>query len=374
MTVTTEEFFETQHTPSHVKSAIATNYFGAWANIMTKRAKESVIGYADLFAGRGRFEDGSESTPMIIVRKAVHDATLRKTLKIVFNDKSADETAALEPEIRGIPGVDRLVNAPRFISEAVSPVIVERLADFRVIPTFLFADPFGYMGISLELLKLLLQNQKSEALIFFNTNRINAGISNEFVREHIDALFGPRRAETVRARVASLHGDEREQFILDSFQDGLKAIGFRYVLRFRFRSRSADRTSHHLVHCSRHHLAEKIMKDVMSRYSAKTYEGVPIFEIPPADFGQQSLFGEPSPPVELARELLARFPGQRLTLPEIIQFHGPGTPYIEQNYRAALSYLIDEGKVKCDPPAEQMPVRKGKRIWPKGIKVMFPAK
>ena len=55
MAVTAEQFFETQHTPSQVKSAIASDYFEPWSRIMTKRARQSVIGYADLFAGRGRF-------------------------------------------------------------------------------------------------------------------------------------------------------------------------------------------------------------------------------------------------------------------------------------------------------------------------------
>jgi three-Cys-motif partner protein len=245
MPITAEEFFETQHTPSQVKSAIVSNYFGAWAAIMTKRANKRVIGYVDLFAGRGRFEDGSESTPLLILRKAVSEPVLGGALKTFFNDKRADEIVALQREITAIPGIDRLSHVPQFHSEAVTPQIAERLTEFRVIPTVLFADPFGYIGISLQLLKLLLENQKSEALVFFNTNRIRAGVSNEFVREHIDALFGAKRAEVVRARVAGLHGDNREQVILDSFQDGLKAIGFRYVVRFRFRSRSADRTSHH---------------------------------------------------------------------------------------------------------------------------------
>jgi three-Cys-motif partner protein len=250
MAITVEEFFETQQTPSQLKSAIVTNYFGAWATIMTKRLR--VIGYVDLFAGRGRFEDGSESTPLLVLKKAVAEPALRGTLKTFFNDKRRAEIAALKQAIRDITGIEGLTHKPRFGSEAVSPGIVQHLADFRVIPTLLFADPFGYMGISLELLEALLQNRKSEALIFFNTNRICAGIGNELVREHIDALFGPSRAEAVRAKVAQLHGDERERVILDSFQDGLKDIGFKYVVRLRFLSRTADRTSHHLFHCSRH--------------------------------------------------------------------------------------------------------------------------
>ena len=38
MGVTTEKFFETQHTPSQVKSAIVSHYWGAWSGIMTHRA------------------------------------------------------------------------------------------------------------------------------------------------------------------------------------------------------------------------------------------------------------------------------------------------------------------------------------------------
>jgi three-Cys-motif partner protein len=330
-----------------------------------------VIGYADLFAGRGRFEDGSESTPILIVHKAVNDPTLRTALKIFFNDKDAGEVAALQREIGAIAGIEGLAHQPGFHSEAVGPQIVARLTEFCSMPTVLFADPFGYMGISLELIKLLLANPKSEALIFFNTNRINAGLSNEFVREHIDALFGVRRAEAVRRKVSGLHGGDRERIVLNAFQDGLKDIGFRYVLRFRFLSRGADRTSHHLIHYSRHPLAEKIMKEVMDRYSVKSLNGIPLFEIPRRDFGQRSLFEEPLPPVDLAGELARCFAGRTLTLPEIVQGHSPGTPYVERNYRAALSYLIEQGKVTCDPPAETMRFRGGRRIWPKGARITF---
>jgi three-Cys-motif partner protein len=372
MVVTVEKFFESQNAPSQVKSAIVSSYFGAWATIMTKRAGKRVIGYVDLFAGRGRFDDRSESTPIFVVRKAVNDPTLRTALKTFFNDKNANEVAALQAEIGSIAGIESLAHTPRFHSEAVGPQITNRLPEFRLIPTVLFADPFGYMGISLELVKRLLESQKSEALIFFNTNRINAGLSNEFVREHIDALFGARRAEAIRAKVAGLHGDERERVVLDSFQEGLNGIGFKYVLRFRFLSRGADRTSHHLIHCSRHPLAEKIMKEVMDRYSVKSFDGIPLFEIPPDDFGQGSLFEQPLPPVELAGELLRSFAGRTLTLSEIVHRHSPGKPYVERNYRAALSYLIEQGKVTCDPRAGTVQVREGRRIWPKGTRVMFP--
>lgn len=111
----------------------------------------------------------------------------------------------------------------------------------------------------------------------------------------------------------------------------------------------------------------------MDRYSVKSFDGIPLFEIPHDDFGQGSLFEQPLPPVDLAGELLRSFTGRTLTLPEIVHRHSPGTPYVERNYRAALSYLIEQGKVTCAPPAETMRFRQGKRIWPKGTRVTFPA-
>jgi hypothetical protein len=40
----------------------------------------------------------------------------------------------------------------------------------------------------------------------------------------------------------------------------------------------------------------------MDRYSVKSFDGIPLFEIPHDDFRQHSLFEQPLPPVDLAGE------------------------------------------------------------------------
>jgi hypothetical protein len=114
------------------------------------------------------------------------------------------------------------------------------------------------------------------------------------------------------------------------------------------------------------------MKEVMDKYSVKALNGVPRFEVPRDDYGQQSLFTEDLPPIELAEDLLRVFARETLTLEEIMKRHSPGKLYVPRNYRAALWYLIDEHKVSTDPPAGQMGTRKGMRIWPKRTRVSFP--
>ncbi len=91
----------------------------------------------------------------------------------------------------------------------------------------------------------------------------------------------------------------------------------------------------------------------MDRYSVKSFNGIPLFEIPRDDFGQRSLFEQPLPPAGLAEELLGSFAGRTLTLPEIVRRHSPGTPYVERNYREALSHLVGQGKITCAPPPKR---------------------
>lgn len=132
MTVDTEEFFETQQNSSHLKSAIVSGYFGAWANVMKPR--ESQFGYVELFAGKGRFEDGKESTPVIVARKILADAQLRTKVKTFFNDKDARAIASLQRAIAEIHGSECFLHSPQFSNQSVTPDITEQLPNSAPFP------------------------------------------------------------------------------------------------------------------------------------------------------------------------------------------------------------------------------------------------
>ena len=77
-------FFYQSKEQSQVKTRIVEKYFRSWATIMTRRAKK--IGYVDLFAGPGRYEDGTESTPILVLKKACENDNIHNKLVSVFND------------------------------------------------------------------------------------------------------------------------------------------------------------------------------------------------------------------------------------------------------------------------------------------------
>ncbi len=75
----TGTFFEESKEQSTIKAEIVANYFWAWAKVILSSVKKrgGNIAYIDLFSGPGRYKDGSKSTPLLILEKAIEDPDLR---------------------------------------------------------------------------------------------------------------------------------------------------------------------------------------------------------------------------------------------------------------------------------------------------------
>ena len=84
-----EQFFDESSEQSIIKAAIVRDYFWAWAKVIlgaTKDNKDAKIAYIDLFAGPGRYKDGTKSTPLLVLETAISDLKMRERLVTIFND------------------------------------------------------------------------------------------------------------------------------------------------------------------------------------------------------------------------------------------------------------------------------------------------
>ncbi len=348
------DFFHEAKEQSQVKTAIVEKYFTAWASVIIntqKRYPQHVqrIAYIDLFAGPGRYKDGTLSTPLKILSKAVEDKELRQRLIAIFNDKDKANVSSLKDAIRNLPGIETLKFEPEVICEEVGDEIVKMFEEMRLMPTLFFVDPWGYKGLSLRLVNSVLKDWGCDAIFFFNYNRINMGMNNRAVEEHMEALFGSERFSALREDLAGKSSHERELVIVEEICTAIKAHGIGCVLPFRFKSSSGKRTSHHLIFASKHFRGYEIMKDIMARESSYHDEGVPSFEYNPADLlPKQALLFKLSRPIEnLKDDLLSTFKGDTLKMKEIYEQHSIDTPFIRKNYKDALKDLFDEGKIKA---------------------------
>lgn len=366
------EFFDEAKEQSQVKTAIVAKYFTAWARVIVPWAKKGAgrIAYIDLFAGPGRYKDGTKSTPILVLEKAVADPDLRQMLVSMFNDADADNTQSLQAAIDDIPGIMTLAHKPQIANKAVGTEIVATFEAMHLVPTLFFVDPWGYKGLSLRLVNSVLKDWGCDCILFFNFNRINMGITNPLVDPHIDALFGTERAHALRARVGALSVGEREAAVVEAICDALVALGGRFVLPFRFKHPKHGRTSHHLIFVSKNVRGYEIMKDIMAGESSAETQGVPSFEYNVASRNQGLLFDLTRPLDDLSGMLVEKFAGRRMSMLDVYNEHHVGRPYVKRNYKAILQRLEQEGAITATPPAAER--RKG--TFADVVVVQFPAK
>jgi len=346
-------FFDEQTEQSLVKATIVSKYFEVWANVIIATQKRyperfsGKISYIDLFAGPGRYADETQSTPIKILKTAIEKPDIRDRLVALFNDKDEKNSRSLEKAINALPGIETLKYKPQVENEEVGEEIVKMFEEMNLLPTLFFVDPWGYKGLSLRLVNSVLKNWGCDCIFFFNYNRINMGLNNPMVKEHMDALFGEERADALRPELSGLSPFERELMIVEELCQSIKSYGSRYTLPFTFKDVRGRRTSHHLIFVSKNFLGYEIMKDIMARESSSQEQGVPSFEYSPADLlPKQSLLFQLSRPLDDLKEmLLEEFAGQTLSMLEIYKQHNVDTPYVKKNYKDVLWELEQEGRI-----------------------------
>jgi three-Cys-motif partner protein len=202
-----DPFFEQPTEQSQVKAAIVAEYFETWAKIIASTTKKSGgqrVGYIDLFAGPGRYEDGTTSTPLLILERAIQSPVLRDMLVSVLNDSAQNHSASLAAAITALPGIETLRHKPEVNTSQVDNALAQALQKARLIPSFFFIDPWGYKGLTLGLLKGAIKDWGSDCVFFFNYTRINMGIRNNAVEEHMAAIFGADRLARLRDQIGDL--------------------------------------------------------------------------------------------------------------------------------------------------------------------------
>jgi len=279
-------FFDESTEQSQVKATIVAKYFWAWAKVVIPQAKKRCgkIAYIDLFAGTGSYKDGTKSTPILVLERAIQDK------------------------------IETLKHKPQIINQEVGENIVNIFEDINLLPTLFFVDPWGYKGLSLRLINSVLKNWGCDCIFFFNYNRINMGLTNEIIKEHIDALFGEKRAEILRTKLNALSPSERELTIVEEITQALQDEKGKYVLPFCFKNERCNRTSHHLIFVTKHIKGYEIMKEIMAKESSNKEQGVSVFEYNPATQNQPLLFELSRPLDDLAKTLLNQFAGCTMTM------------------------------------------------------------
>lgn len=352
-------FFDEQEGQSEAKARIVQKYLKAWADVILAQSHVNKIAYIDLFAGPGRYKDGASSTPLLVLETALKEDKIRKSLVTLFNDRNSEHTSKLRHAIETMDGIDTLRYAPQVDTEEVGSEIVKMFEEMNLIPTLFFVDPWGYRGLSLQLINSVLKDWGCDCVFFFNYNRINMGITNPAVKPHLAGIFGEERLGKMISKIGEYTPEERELYVIENLCEALKESSNKdlYVLPFRFRKHN-HRTSHHLIFASKNFRGYHIMKGIMANVSSNEVDGVPSFEYSPAGPKFPILHLLSKPLDELKGMLKERFSGKTLSVESIYEEHSVGTRFIEKNYKDAIKEMEQAGEVSVSDP-ENKKRRKG---------------
>jgi len=307
-----------------------------------------------------------------VLEKAIQDPEMREMLVTVFNDKNEDHSYSLQQAINALPGIEKLKYQPTVRNYEVGKEIVAIFSQMRLVPTLFFVDPWGYKGLTLQLISSVLKDWGCDAIIFFNYNRINMGLANSAVEEPMNFLFAEERAANLRYRLTALSPSERELTIVEELVNALMELGAKHVLPFCFKNEHGTRTSHHLIFATKNFRGYHIMKGIMAGESSAADQGVPSFTYNLADSRFPLLFELTRPLDDLENMLIKDLAGRSLSLEALYQEHSIGKPYLLKNYQNVLRKLESEGKITVEPPAERRQKRKGEVTFGEKVTVTFP--
>ena len=328
---------------SRAKATIVAKYFATWANVVIHANSRGVdkIAYIDLFAGPGRYKDGSASTPLLVLRTATNNPKIAQRLQAYFNDHDQNNSETLRSEIENLKDVSKLKFPPIVCCEEIDQETAKKFNDMNLVPSFTFIDPWGCKGFSLGLLQAVIKDWGCDCVFFFNFNRINAGISNSKVIKHMNALFGDEIANELRTKLTNQNKLRRQTLILEALVEAIRSEGGCYVLPFRF-LKDNKQPSHFLIFVSKHFKGYEIMKDIMAKESSTEDQGVASFAYSPADESSPLLFSLQRPLDDLSDMLIETFSGREIPMQEIYMEHNVDTPFTKKNYKDILLQMEEQ--------------------------------
>lgn len=365
-----KDFFQKQTDSSRIKAAIISEYFPQYCLIISKKHQPKKLGYYDMFAGPGRYDDGKPSTPLLVAEKCYNNAFLRDNVWMVFNDMAYGDILKENFEESYPAGTFR--NAPFFADRtfgecpSIDTFLTKNTMDgfYNECPALLFIDPFGYKHINTSILIKFLAYWGNEVFIFVNTKRLNAAFENEKFLDDLKVVF-PKNFETIRNEKSLLEGppERRHKFIIDNLGKEFRDVsgGRIYYTAFEFREEDQKTPSHYLLHVTKGAKGFELVKQVYSQFAnvernldQSRADGYETYTFDPKADTSNPFFAMCNQEAlqknvdTLKQQLLSTFAGQTIKTEEIVKQHHVNGLFARSHYAMALRQLYADGKISVE--------------------------
>lgn len=211
------DFFTVLQKHSDAKLQILNSYVIPWMRkiILGTKMYGGKCLVIDGFAGQGIYDDGSEGSPIILLKCAIdcYNQFVERgwsppNVFLIFVEGSSDNYKALVKNVMetiNLTDPEEFKNNAFFSSKDYPTINIACFNDeFKnvlgqildkvpsLIPSFCFIDPFGFSQTPFELIKKYMQNRFAEIFLNFIYEETNRFINhkNESIQQHIRDHFG----------------------------------------------------------------------------------------------------------------------------------------------------------------------------------------
>jgi three-Cys-motif partner protein len=356
--------------PPHTRAKLDLlgRYLDGWFPILA--SWNGRVLFLDGFAGRGRYNDGSEGSPLIALRRLLDHRSFPqmrdREFIFFFVEANRDNAASLQKEVDAFRAartpwpstVKYQVINTKF--DVTASALLEHLREQKrqLAPSFIFVDPFGYSGLPMDLLAELLAYPRTELFVNFMVGHVQRFITRSGQENVVRELFGIDVRDVLEG-----HRDpaDRVEHLRQAYIRQLhERVGFKYVQSFAMLNQTGN-VSYYLIHGTRHEKGLELMKHAMWKID-------PGGEYTFSDrlAGENVLFTLEPNLRPLRDDLLRHYAGrQNVTVPEIERHVLLDTPYLDTHIRKVLRPLEGDQRIRVNRPP-------GRRQFAAGVTIDFP--
>lgn len=279
------------HTQTEKKHKILKSYLDAWFPILGSWNSRLVV--VDGFAGRASYspragmdiqesDDEIEGSPLIMLKSLINhewftQGRLKQEIIFLFIEVNDENYQFLHDRIEQFkkrhnpwpPNVKTYISHSKFEDvrdNGIEKYILNAQFDRLNQATFLFVDPFGFTGFSMELLANICKvrpGHKVELFLNFMSDFILRNATSPAQESNMAKLFGLSIEQWRLFRDETAKGDPSAQDLLDLFTTQWRSHAeFKHILSLEMK-RENDTTIYYLIYATQHSKGLECMKESM---------------------------------------------------------------------------------------------------------------
>ncbi len=253
---------------SRYKHEILKKYLPAFRKI-TKAWRNFI--YVDGFAGSGKYNDGSDGSPILAIKELNKLHNKEKTLPnycrttCIFIEANGNNFEKLRKNIQDVGNYHKNISIECYKGkfEIIYSDIKKKFNDlFQKCPILFFLDPFGYNQIPFSILKDIFTFNKPEIILIFMVDFIRRFYKDQLKSGAYERLFGsPDWKEDFEKNYSQIK-DKIDAFSI-YYRDLLIKAGAKFTIQYKIKHEKTNQRFYDIIHATTHIKGFKVMKNIM---------------------------------------------------------------------------------------------------------------